>query len=139
MLYACNDQLEAGYNRRNGRGIYLRTADKPWGPWSEPHRIFSPGEEGYCKFMYATFMPCEGKGPNPHDRSQLNDNNEISNGGEYAPFLIPSYTKFDGDTLSLYWVMSTWNPYQVVLMRTHVRHQHRFFENAESLVSRFLN
>lgn len=42
-------------------------------------------------------------------------------GGEYAPFVIPSYTKVEGDALSLYFTISTWNPYQVVLMRTRVR------------------
>ena len=46
-------------------------------------------------------------------------------GGEYAPFLIPSYTTVKesllGNETSLYFVMSTWNPYQVVLMRTRVR------------------
>jgi hypothetical protein len=42
-------------------------------------------------------------------------------GGEYAPYLIARYTKVDADRTTLYWVMSTWNPYQVVLMKTEVR------------------
>jgi hypothetical protein len=41
-------------------------------------------------------------------------------GGEYDSFLIPSYTRVSGNETRLYFVMSTWNPYQVVLMRTSV-------------------
>jgi len=42
----------------------------------------------------------------------------LQTGGEYAPFLIPTYTSVNGRDTNLYFVMSTWNPYQVVLMRT---------------------
>jgi hypothetical protein len=36
--------------------------------------------------------------------------------------LLPSrYAKVKRDQTSLYFLMSTWNPYQVVLMRTQLR------------------
>jgi len=123
MLYACGDGPE--YNRNQVRGIYLRIADLPWGPWSQPQRIFGP-ENGYCRFMHSQ-NPCPAGQPNPGDNG-MQETDPTGHpkgvqmwGGEYAPYLVPSYTKVDGDTTSLYWVMSTWNPYQSVLMRTRVR------------------
>jgi hypothetical protein len=39
----------------------------------------------------------------------------------YGPSIIdPWTTHHDGET-DLYWFVSTWNPYQVVLMKTTVR------------------
>lgn len=130
MLYACGSSPKGDPEKRYkefknyNRGIYLRTADMPWGPWSKPQRIFDPAE-GYCRFMHYKY-PCPAGSPNPRDNGvqELNNGQPTgiqANGGEYAPYLIPSYTKVDGDTTSLYWVMSTWNPYQSVLMRTQIR------------------
>ena len=42
-------------------------------------------------------------------------------GGEYAPILLPSrYAKVSTNEATLYFLMSTWNPYQVMLMKTQV-------------------
>ena len=42
-------------------------------------------------------------------------------GAEYAPILLPSrYAKVSATQATLYFLLSTWNPYQVVLMRTQV-------------------
>jgi hypothetical protein len=123
MLYACSDDEKKGYNEANTRGIHLRTADAPWGPWSPPQRAFDP-EEGYCRFMHhQDKSPCT---PNPGDKGVVDtdfvdtDTGKLQYGGEYAPFLIPRYTKVDRHQTVLYFVMSTWNPYQSVLMRTRV-------------------
>ena len=59
-------------------------------------------------------------GINPFEEEKRNPGREVA--GEYAPFLLPSqYTKPapNGQT-SIYYLMSTWNPYQVVLMRSDV-------------------
>jgi predicted choloylglycine hydrolase len=40
-------------------------------------------------------------------------------GGEYASFLLrSSYDEYSEGKLTFYFVMSTWNPYQVVQMKT---------------------
>lgn len=45
------------YNCGAPRGINCRTADKPWGPWSDPFVIFDPGvDKGYCYFMHANWQ-----------------------------------------------------------------------------------
>jgi hypothetical protein len=121
MLYSCGDSPDDGYNKENVRGIYLRTADVPWGPWSGPKLIFQPKEpHGYCRFMYSA-NPCAANEPNPRDEGVQNPKGQLSWGGEYAPMLLPTYTTVEGDSTSLYFFMSTWNPYQVVLIRTLIR------------------
>lgn len=42
-------------------------------------------------------------------------------GGAYAPYVIERFTKLEGSELSLYYVLSTWNPYVVVLMKSRLR------------------
>jgi hypothetical protein len=42
-------------------------------------------------------------------------------GGEYAPYVVERWTKVNGSELDLYYVMSTWNPYVVVLMKSRLR------------------
>lgn len=67
---------------------------------------------------------CRSKGVNPAEES-VRDTASIPSkrawGGEYAPFILPSaYVKTFADQTVLYFLMSTWNPYQVVLMKTQV-------------------
>jgi hypothetical protein len=38
-------------------------------------------------------------------------------GGVYAPYVIPRYTRGGLQNTTIYYTMSTWNPYDVVLMR----------------------
>jgi lysophospholipase L1-like esterase len=39
-------------------------------------------------------------------------------GGAYAPYMIERFTQVAGSTLTIYYTMSTWNPYTVVLMES---------------------
>jgi hypothetical protein len=99
------------YNSDNPRGIVLQTSRKPWGKWSRPYTIFDPFEDkGYGDFIH---WP-------GHDR--LSDpGREQTWGGEYAPCLIQDYFAAISDRRSLiYFNMSTWNPYQVVLMSSEI-------------------
>jgi hypothetical protein len=41
-----------------------------------------------------------------------------NNGVLYAPSIIDSWTTAHESVTDLYWFVSTWNPYQVVLMKT---------------------
>ena len=44
------------YNHHSPRGINMRTAEFPWGPWSKPQMLFSPWEDkGYCHFIHASW------------------------------------------------------------------------------------
>src|SRR5947209_5261722 len=42
MMYGCF-QDAPDFNTHNGRGIFLRMADSPWGPWTPPLLVFDPG------------------------------------------------------------------------------------------------
>jgi hypothetical protein len=106
------------YNCASPRGIVLRTAPAPWGPWSAtPTLIFDPGRDadhGYEHFMHAqdSFTG--------YDDGLAEPGREDEWGGEYGPYLIPQWFT-DGPAPGLHtivYTMSSWNPYAVHLMRT---------------------
>jgi hypothetical protein len=99
------------YNSDNPRGIVLQTSSKPWGKWSKPYVVFDPfDDKGYGYFIH---WP-------GHD--ELSDCWRPRDwGGEYAPYLIePFFTAISNERSRIYFTMSTWNPYQVVLMSAEI-------------------
>jgi len=103
------------YNAGNPRGINFRTAEKPWGPWSPTSLLFEPTVDGgYCHFMHVSWdvRICDSvyDGTPGHDISDF--------GGEYGPYVISRYTKGDSTKSTIYFLMSTWNPYNTVLMKS---------------------
>jgi hypothetical protein len=117
MLYGCD--AERGSDLEPG--VRLRVAKTPWGPWSDPSTIFSRdnevGDHGTCHFMHRSGSPaCDDLGGDHGD--------DI--GGPYAPFLLSRYSQVgfrgsDGTAgARLFYLLSTWNPYQVVVMKTDI-------------------
>lgn len=93
------------------RGIDLRTADRPWGPWSEPQVLFEPWQDGgYCGFMHTNWN--HNRCDDVHDPGR-----EYEWGGEYGPYQFEHLAVGDDTTTTIYFTMSTWNPYTVVLMK----------------------
>jgi hypothetical protein len=93
------------------RGINLRTADQPWGLWSPPQILFEPwGDNGYCHFIHASweFQKCD----NVQDAEQ-----ESVWGGEYGAYQFREMATGSAAATTIYFTMSTWNPYTVVLMK----------------------
>ena len=43
---------------------------------------------------------------------------QATSGGFYAPYVVERFTKVVGPELHLYYCLSTWNPYVVVLMKS---------------------
>lgn len=104
------------YNSEEPRGITLRSAVSPWGPWTDGIVIFHPWrDKGYGYFMHIS-SKFDGKSDTLHDPKR-----ETDWGGEYGPYLISRFTTGTEKRCSLYYAMSTWNPYQVVIMRSDVR------------------
>jgi hypothetical protein len=104
------------YNAADPRGINLRVAPAPWGPWSPPTVAFDPWcDSGYAHFIHANWRD-NGRADSVHD-----PNREYEWGGEYGPYLIPRFTTRDHADVVIYFVMSTWNPYNTVLMRSKLR------------------
>jgi hypothetical protein len=102
------------YNAGSPRGIVARVAADPWGPWSGPTVVFDPAWPGTG---YGTFMHAR------HARDGLSDpGREHEWGGEYGPYVIDRYTRgLPGGAAAVYFVLSTWNPYNVVEMRMVLR------------------
>lgn len=102
------------YNSSAPRGIVMRTAENPWGPWTDAQVVFDPWlDKGYANFMHVAWKAAR------MDAFQ-DQGQEDKWGAEYGPYLIPRFTSGDQGRCSLVFTMSTWNPYQVVLMRTDV-------------------
>jgi hypothetical protein len=100
------------YNAGNPRGINFRVAEQPWGPWSATSLLFEPRVDGgYCHFMHASWdsQVCD----YVYDPGRATDW-----GGEYGPYVISRFAKGDATRTTIYFVMSTWNPYNTVLMKS---------------------
>lgn len=94
------------------RGIHLRVADAPTGPWSAPMLIYTP-ELGYQHFIHANESVIG------YDDGLSDPGRENEWGGEYGPYLVPEW--FSSPAPGVYeivYLLSSWNPYQVHLMRT---------------------
>ena len=112
---AALDAWVALYNCGEPRGIQARIAHAPAGPWSEPITIFEPWQDGgYCHFMHTSydFMQCD----SVHDPGR-----EAHWGGEYGPYVVESLSEsLAPHRAALYFVLSTWNPYNTVLVRSEL-------------------
>ena len=107
------------YNSGNPRGIIMRSASTPWGPWSNSEMIFDPWrDKGYGYFMH---IPAGFKSER-HDT--VNDpGRENEWGGEYGPYIMARYTTGYRGRCRIFYTLSTWNPYQVVVMQTDLKLQ----------------
>ncbi|MBN2375869.1 MAG: DUF4185 domain-containing protein [Sedimentisphaerales bacterium] len=101
------------YNATKPRGITMRSSRTAWGPWSEGTVVFDPWRDG----GYGDFMHISAKFQEKHDSlSDPNRDNEW--GGEYGPYLLSRFTSGADGNCRIYYTMSTWNPYQVVVMQS---------------------
>jgi hypothetical protein len=100
-------------------GIHFTYAAEPWGPWSKPQLVFNPRREG----ALGTFIHDPSIVPNPPgdglNGPTIGANDPYTTrGGGYAPYMIDRFTTVAGDKLSIHYLLSTWNPYTVVRMRS---------------------
>jgi Domain of unknown function (DUF4185) len=103
------------------RGILFSYSRTPWGPWSEPQIIFNAVRDGAIgKFIHnPRANPDDGLAGPVIGKGQANP--RAVHGGAYAPYVIERWTKVRGSELSIYYVLSTWNPYVVVLMKSRLQ------------------
>lgn len=107
---------DGGAQSQSTIGVYFSYASEPWGPWSTPQLIFNPRRDGAVgKFMHDPRA-------NPSDGLQgptigANDPNTTP-GAAYAPYTIERFTRVNGTRLSIYYTISTWNPYTIVELRS---------------------
>jgi len=118
-------------------GIVLRFADHPWGPWTAPQLHWPAGTPDTLDTPRGPggvlFDPrCVSKAGHPCAQSDPSRPAHVFNKGcqppltetdfghLYAPNIIDAYSQptKDGADLDVYWNVSTWNPYRVLLLKT---------------------
>jgi hypothetical protein len=119
------------FNSGNPRGILMYSAPHPWGPWTNaPVMVFDPGRRanpndpcsgaGYGSFMHIGWgdRVCDHVQDDMFSPGNFRDNDF---GGEYGPYQITGYASgVAGRSSRIWFTMSTWNPYQSVLMTTEL-------------------
>ncbi len=127
-----NPQLQrylALFNSNNPWGILMHSSPTPWGPWTQrPVMVFDPRfsmtdtdpGDGLGRFMHRSWAEI----PNPIDHVQdtlISGDRNNENGDAYGPYQIVPYSTGEiGNFTQLFFSMSTWNPYQSVLMTTKI-------------------
>ena len=99
-------------------GIQFCYSKTPWGPWSATQTIFEAVRDGALgKFIHdPKIKPDDGLEGPVIGAGQANP--AAVQGGAYAPYLVERWTRVQGQELDLYYVLSTWNPYVVMLMKS---------------------
>jgi hypothetical protein len=111
MLYNC------------GGAIKARSAPEPWGPWSAPTVLLSAAHDPWVACtLVMTPAGCPGLVRRNYWPTLPNGNAVM--GGFYAPFVLNRYTQASASVATkagqatIYWIVSTWNPYNVVVMKS---------------------
>ena len=111
------------YDRRTQpNGIAFSYSKTPWGPWSEPQILFNPvRDRGFGRFIHNPLRRNDDglEGPVLGRRNGVNA--EEVRGGASAPYVVERWTKVHGSEIELYYLMSTMNPYVVVLMKSRLQ------------------
>lgn len=102
-------------------GIQFCYSSTPWGAWSAAQTIFNEVRDGAMgKFIHdPKIKPDDGLEGPVIGTGQSNP--AAVTGGTYAPYVVERWTKVLGSELDLYYALSTWNPYVVMLMKSRLK------------------
>lgn len=120
----------AGPEDSAGAAVTMRVSRTPYGPWSRRRKLFDWIADGMGRrskhqtrtgwFIHDPWgTPPPGLWetyPDDLGDTIILDRPGQGSGGAYAPYQLPGYTH-GRPTIFLYYLLSTWNPYQVVLMK----------------------
>jgi hypothetical protein len=123
------DSYNPGAQRNEGGAIFARFAEQPWGPWSKPEPLLAAGDladpnaagSQYRAGGLLYHPDCHGQACIPGDPSTLYPPEFEQYGWLYGPNIVECWTTPLDGGVDVYWNVSTWNPYQVVLMKTRFR------------------
>jgi hypothetical protein len=99
------------YNSGDPRGVVLRLARSPEGPWIDAGLLYHP-DDGYRRFIHAKESAVG------FDDGLSQPGDEETWGGEYGPYLVPSWFVEKDGAFGIVFTLSSWNPYCVHLVRT---------------------
>ena len=115
MLYNCGPPKTAQ--------ILARVAAAPWGPWTRPTLLLDPVfDNRACQLLWQA--PGHGNGCDARVDEWPGKEAGTIDGGLYAPFVMERYTTRVRTVVPyrkqamVYWLLSTYNPYQVTVMKT---------------------
>ena len=124
---------DGGRQSKDTTGIYFTYASAPWGQWATPQLIFNAcRDHGFGNFIYYSYDKSKpndnicpsvtSAGPaGPTAGDQTKNVPTQTRGVVYAPEMIGRFTEIQGNTLKIYYLMSTWNPYTNVLMSSEFK------------------
>lgn len=107
------------------QGIFMRVANHPWGPWSAPKMVWSAASST----AYSTIMYHPTTNPSVADKDLSNPTPGAIHpfrtaatdyGAEYGASILDTVSQGYAGGAHLYWAMSTFNPYRVVVMHTQL-------------------
>jgi hypothetical protein len=106
------------HDQKSPPGVAVRYAEDPWGPWSPALKLFEP-RDGLGRFIH---QAGEDDGlAGPVIAREGKDDPGVVPGGAYGPYVVERWTRVEDDRVRLYWLLSTWNPYVVVLMSSELQ------------------
>ena len=105
--------------------IYMRTADVPWGPWSEPQTVIAggdpevPGSGQYGPGGALHHPACDAPGCMPS--MAIPAWADSGYGWFYGANIIEPWTRVTDRGVEVIWNASTWDPYRAILLRTRIQ------------------
>jgi hypothetical protein len=111
----------AGLSQPVRHAMHARVATDPWGPWTDPQPVLTQeqvAEDLVCgRRQFAGCLPS----PSPRIRPGCVEFVDPTGGGHlYGANIIDSHTRPRGRGADVFWEVSTWHPYSVVLIKTRV-------------------
>ena len=109
-------------------GVAMRSSPLPWGNWSAKQELFNPfTDDGYGYFIH---LPGHDNITNPLREDEI--------GGTYGPYIIDKFITGNEQTSTIYFTLSTWNPYTTVLMQAQLKKSQQQIPEFPSFLSAML-
>jgi hypothetical protein len=105
--------------------IHARFAAHPWGPWSRPVSVLKGGDPSISPPLAGSQYGSGGILYHPGCTSDCAPTEPMPGANDlgrlYAPLVVDAWTEARGpNAADIYWNVSTWNPYEIVLMKSRV-------------------
>jgi hypothetical protein len=115
---------DAQYIDRSTLGnIYIRYAMHPWGPWTTPELFAEAGNAQALTGFFARGSFLHSTSCSGSDCVRAEVTLPAENGGLYSPHIIEPWLQQQEHGVDVFWTISNWNPYEVILLKTPIRDQ----------------
>jgi len=97
-------------------GIQAQFAVAPWGPWTDPIVIFQHDDAWGSKLLHHQGDQIVRSLNTVYDSTGIPVNYGTDPGALYSPNLLDKFTQNADGSVTVYYTVSTWNPYEVFLV-----------------------